>query len=63
MLQVALLAAAKFVALPVRDGGRRVLSCNTVPEIFNKLKTFCPSEFEESLKFRVHRHQIAAFST
>ena len=54
MLQIPLPAAAKFVARPVWDGRRHVLPGDTVPEVFDKLKTFGSSEFEERCKFRVH---------
>jgi hypothetical protein len=62
ILQMSLPAAAKFVALRVWDGRRRVLLGDTVPEVFDKLKTFGSSEFEERRKFRVHFRQIPFFS-
>lgn len=54
-------AAAKFVVRRVWDGRRRVLLGDTVPEVFDKLKTFGSSEFEERRKFRVHLRQMPAF--
>ena len=62
MLQIPLPAAAKFVTRPVRDGRRRVLLRDTVPEVFDKLKTFGSSEFEEWCKFRIHAREIPVFS-
>ncbi len=62
MLQIPLLAAAKLVELRVRDRRLRVLLGDAVPEVFDKLKTFSASEFEERCKCSVHGREIADVS-
>lgn len=61
MLQISLFATTKFVAFCIGYRRWRILLSDAVPQVFDELEAFSPSEFEERCKFRIHASAIQAF--
>ena len=58
ILRVLLLAATEFLALRVRNRIGITFYNQTVPNIFDKLKALCPTQFEDRREFGVHRTKM-----
>ena len=58
ILRVLLLAATEFLALRVRNRIGITFYNQTVPNIFDKLKALCPTQFEDRREFGIHRTKM-----